>query len=64
MTNAIQRAIAELADGAGMAECGPPIPASVAVLSGVDPRTGSPFVNQIFLALSGGAARRRAKTHG
>ena len=49
-------AIAELADGAGMAECGPPIPASVAVLSGVDPRTGSPFVNQIFLALSGGAA--------
>jgi N-methylhydantoinase B len=56
VTNAIQRAIAELADGAGMAECGPPIPASVAVLSGVDPRTGSPFVNQIFLALSGGAA--------
>jgi N-methylhydantoinase B len=56
VTNAIQRGIAELAEGAGMAECGPPIPASVAVLSGVDPRTGSPFVNQIFLALSGGAA--------
>jgi N-methylhydantoinase B len=56
VTNAIQRGIAELADGAGMAECGAPIPASVAVLSGVDPRTGSPFVNQIFLALSGGAA--------
>lgn len=56
ITNAIQRGIAELAEGAGMAECGPPIPASVAVLSGVDPRTGSPFVNQIFLALSGGAA--------
>jgi N-methylhydantoinase B len=56
VTNAIQRGIAELGEGAGMAECGPPIPASVAVLSGVDPRTGSPFVNQIFLALSGGAA--------
>ncbi len=56
VTNAIQRGIAELAEGAGMAECGPPIPASVAVLSGVDPRTGAPFVNQIFLALSGGAA--------
>jgi N-methylhydantoinase B/oxoprolinase/acetone carboxylase alpha subunit len=56
VTNAIQRAIAELADGAGMAECGSPIPASVAVLSGIDPRTGEPFVNQIFLAFSGGAA--------
>ena len=56
VTNAIQRGIAELAEGAGMAECGPPIPASVAVLSGIDPRTGSPFVNQIFVALSGGAA--------
>jgi N-methylhydantoinase B len=56
VTSAIQRGIAELAEGAGMAECGPPIPASVAVLSGVDPRTGAAFVNQIFLALSGGAA--------
>jgi N-methylhydantoinase B len=56
VTNAIQSGIAELAEGAGMAECGPPIPASVAVLSGIDPRTGRPFVNQIFLALSGGAA--------
>ncbi|HZQ64633.1 MAG TPA: hydantoinase B/oxoprolinase family protein [Gaiellaceae bacterium] len=56
VTSAIQRGIAELAEGAGMAECGPPIPASIAVLSGIDPRTGAPFVNQIFLALSGGAA--------
>ena len=57
VANVVQRAIAELADGAGMAECGPVIPASASVVSGRDPRDGNrPFVNQIFLALTGGAA--------
>jgi N-methylhydantoinase B len=56
VSNAVQVAFAQLADGIGMAEVGPVIPASAAVISGRDPRTdGSPFVNQLFLAITGGA---------
>jgi N-methylhydantoinase B len=52
----VQTAIAELADGFGMAETGPIIPAGMGVISGTDPRHGdAPFVNQIFLACTGGA---------
>jgi N-methylhydantoinase B len=52
----VQVAIAELADGFGMAETGPIIPAGMGVISGRDPRhDGTPFVNQIFLACTGGA---------
>lgn len=54
--NAVQRAIAELADGFGMAEVGFP-PASTAVISGKDPRRdGRDFVNMVVLGQSGGAA--------
>ncbi|TYB48908.1 hydantoinase B/oxoprolinase family protein [Actinomadura chibensis] len=57
VTNAVQRGMAELAEGIGLAECGAVIPAAAAVVSGVDPRSGGrPFVNQIFLAVTGGAA--------
>ena len=50
------RAVAELADGIGLAECGGVIPAAAGVVSGSDPRNGDePFVNQIFL----GHHRRR-----
>lgn len=57
VASAVQRGLAELADGQGMAEAGPIIPASSAVVSGTDPRNGNrPFVNQLFLALTGGAA--------
>lgn len=56
VANPVQRAIAELADGFGLAECGAVLPPSVAVISGRDPRAGNaPFVNQIFLAMTGGA---------
>ena len=56
VSNPVQRAIAEIADGFGMAETGPIIPAGVGVISGNDPRHGdAPFVNQIFLACTGGA---------
>jgi N-methylhydantoinase B len=52
----VQTAMAELADGFGMAETGPIIPAGMGVISGEDPRHGNaPFVNQIFLACTGGA---------
>lgn len=57
VANAVQSAIAELADGFGMAEVGAVIPAGAGVVSGVDPRTGQPFINQIFLGFTGGAAR-------
>lgn len=56
VTNAVQRGMAELGEGVGLAECGAVIPAAAAVVSGHDPRRGGrPFVNQIFLAVTGGA---------
>ena len=56
VANATQRAFAELAEGAGMAECGAVIPPAVGVVSGRDPRTGLDYVNQLFLGMTGGAA--------
>lgn len=59
VANATQRAIAELADGLGMAETGT-LTASVADISGRDPRRGgSPFVNLIILGLCCGAGHAR-----
>jgi N-methylhydantoinase B len=57
MTNPVQRAFSKIKDGLGLAECGPIFPASLGVISGVDPRNeNEPFVNQIFLLDTGGAA--------
>jgi N-methylhydantoinase B len=53
--NAVQRALAQVGDGMGMAEVGLSLPASVSVISGHDPRRGAPFMNQIILAWTGGA---------
>lgn len=55
VANPVQNAIAEIAEGRGMAECGAVIPAAVGVISGVHPRTGDVFVNQLFLGMTGGA---------
>ncbi|TWD75096.1 N-methylhydantoinase B/oxoprolinase/acetone carboxylase alpha subunit [Kribbella amoyensis] len=55
VSNATQRAFANFAEAIGMAECGAVIPAAAAVISGRDPRTDHDFVNQIFLAVTGGA---------
>lgn len=52
----VQRAIATLADGHGMADTGSTLPASDGVISGFDPRTGDAFINQLFLGHGGGAA--------
>jgi N-methylhydantoinase B len=53
--NAAQTAIAELADGFGLAESGTIVPASMAVISGRDPRYGdAPFINSLFLMHTGG----------
>lgn len=57
VANSVQRAIAELGPGFGMAEVGAVIPPAAGVISGVDPRSGRDFVNQVFLGFSGGAAR-------
>jgi N-methylhydantoinase B len=56
VANAVQRGLAELGDGFGVAEVGGVIPAAAGVVSGRDPRhDGAPFVNQIFMVITGGA---------
>jgi N-methylhydantoinase B len=56
VSNSTQRAIAEIAEGFGMAETGPIIPPGGGVISGVDPRAGNAaFVNQVMLGITGGA---------
>ncbi|MGE0256034.1 MAG: hydantoinase B/oxoprolinase family protein [Alphaproteobacteria bacterium] len=60
VSNSTQAALAEIADGIGMAECGAIIPPAVGVVSGSDPKTGAAYVNQVFLAFSGGAGAPRA----
>jgi N-methylhydantoinase B len=53
--NAVQRAIAELAESYGMAEVGLSVPASVGVLSGHDQRHGGePFIDQLVHAFTCG----------
>ena len=55
VANAVQSAIADIADGCGLAECGTVIPPAMSVISGVHPKTGKAFVNQVLLGFSGGA---------
>lgn len=54
LTHAVSSAIAQLGDGYGMAECGGCLPPSSSVISGVDPRSGERFVNQLFLGSTAG----------
>lgn len=55
VTNPVQRAMAELADGIGMAEAGLAQPPAWGVISGWDPRTKGPYVNQVlFPSATGG----------
>jgi N-methylhydantoinase B len=56
VTHAVSLAMAELGDGYGMAECGGCLPPSSSVISGIDPRTGERFVNQLFLGSTAGPA--------
>jgi N-methylhydantoinase B len=49
-------ALGDLGDGFGLAQIGRAQPASMSVISGHDPRhDGAPFVNQLILAVTGGA---------
>lgn len=54
--NGVQRGIAELGDGYGMAAAASIIPPSIGVISGSSEMTGGAYVNQIFLGWGGGAA--------
>ena len=55
VSSPVQRAIAELSPGYGMAEGGPIFPPAGGVISGTDPRRGgASFINQVHLGLSGG----------
>ena len=54
--NATQRALAAIGDPLGMGEIGCFCPPSTSVVSGTDPRTGKPYVNQLFLGHTAGAA--------
>jgi N-methylhydantoinase B/oxoprolinase/acetone carboxylase alpha subunit len=56
---AVQRAMAQIADGVGMADTGLILGPALGVISGVDPRDGNRFVNQLMLAHAGGAASPR-----
>jgi N-methylhydantoinase B len=57
VANAVQRGLAELCEGAGMAEVGLSLPAAWGVISGLDPRhDGRPFINQLILSgVTGGS---------
>ncbi len=60
VANGVQAAMAELQSGIGMAESGAILPASVGVVSGFDPLHNEPYVNQLFLAMTGGAGAPNA----
>jgi N-methylhydantoinase B len=56
VANPIQAAMAEIEDGLGLAEAGLVMPPSIGVISGTDPRSGEPYVNEVYLGITGGAA--------
>lgn len=55
-TNCVQTAIAEISDGAGMAETGYFGTACMGTISGRDPRNNKSYVNMIFIGHTAGAA--------
>jgi len=59
-TNCVQMAIAEICDGAGMAEVGYAFTPSTGTISGTDPRNGKRYVNMVFFGHTGGAASGRS----
>jgi N-methylhydantoinase B len=54
VTNAVQRALADIDPNAGMAEGGAGLPPAAGVISGRDPRNGHAFINEVILAAGGG----------
>ncbi|MGV6876317.1 hydantoinase B/oxoprolinase family protein [Pseudochelatococcus sp. B33] len=56
VTNAVSLALSKLGSGFGSGEFGGSQAPASSVISGIDPRTGEPFVNQLFLGSTVGAA--------
>ena len=56
VSNSVQASMAKISDQIGLAECGASSPPAAAVVSGVNPETDRPYVNQIFLGRTNGAA--------
>ncbi|NNU62922.1 hydantoinase B/oxoprolinase family protein [Ochrobactrum soli] len=54
--NCVQMAIAEISEGAGMAEVGYSLCPTTSTVSGVDPRDNKPYVNMVFLGHTSGSA--------
>ncbi|WP_222432403.1 hydantoinase B/oxoprolinase family protein [Leekyejoonella antrihumi] len=54
ITSAVQQAIAKLGDGSGMAASGACLSPSNAIVSGTDPRYGTPFVDMPCIGATGG----------
>lgn len=57
---AVQLALSDLVPDCGLSEVGAVNPPHKGVVSGVDPRDGRPFINQLFLGSTGGAASAHA----
>ncbi len=60
VSNSVQAAMAEISEEIGLAECGASSPPAAAVVSGVNPETGKPYINQVFLGRTNGAASSHA----
>ncbi|MGB0572347.1 MAG: hydantoinase B/oxoprolinase family protein [Alphaproteobacteria bacterium] len=56
VSNSVQTSMAKISDDIGLAECGASSPPAAAVVSGVNPETGKPYINQVFLGRTNGAA--------
>ena len=56
VSNSVQASMAKISEDIGLAECGASSPPAAAVVSGVNPETGKPYINQVFLGRTCGAA--------
>lgn len=56
VSNSVQASMAKISESIGLAECGASSPPAAAVVSGLNPETGKPYINQVFLGRTCGAA--------
>ena len=56
VSNSVQASMAKISEEVGLAECGASSPPAAAVISGTNPETDKPYVNQVFLGRTNGAA--------
>ena len=56
VSNSVQASMAKISKEIGLAECGASSPPAAAVVSGVNPETNKPYINQVFLGRTNGAA--------